>query len=324
MHDIDLILHIGAGKTGSSAIQTFLRQNHRALAEFGFAVPDVELKFTRRIGGHHVFALQQFFNAKGKELYHRLNHMMASRPQPMVILSAENLSNPGNFKYFKRICAEYRTAVIFYIRRQDEYFASAWQQWYSKIRGDLDGWLADAMKTSGHWHEIICAWESVADRVIPRVFERRRLPDGDVVRDFVAALGLPDDEQFVYPGRDVNPSYSNVITSIFAGRRDLFENIHDNRLYDYIHSLTGDKYVGSGDLSLLTRQQREFIVEQFQAENEQVRSRYFPDLESLFSPLDHAKYTYANETDISAEQIRLLTDIVSAGFGQSIGGRNHS
>ena len=33
---MDLVLHIGTGKTGTSSIQAFLRQNRAALADLGY------------------------------------------------------------------------------------------------------------------------------------------------------------------------------------------------------------------------------------------------------------------------------------------------
>ena len=55
--DSRLILHIGANKTGSSAVQEFLRLNVAALRKLNYIVPDRELGTSDRVTGEHVFAL---------------------------------------------------------------------------------------------------------------------------------------------------------------------------------------------------------------------------------------------------------------------------
>jgi hypothetical protein len=323
MEKFDAILHIGAGKTGSSAIQTFLRENAPVLHRYGFAVPSSDLRFVPQISGHQVFGLQKFFDAEGVGLFHRLNFMMQAREGRTVILSAENISDGQNYRYFTKFCQEFRTKVILYIRRQDDYFASAWQQWYGKVHADVDAWLTGAMQRTAHWGDILDHWLGIigAGELVPRVFERQYFEAGDVVRDFAAALGLGAAElpNLKFGARDINSSFSHVITSLVAGRRDLFENAHDDRFYKFVIGLTADRYIGGGDLSLISRAGRERIVAYYGGENERVRAKYFPDRASLFAPLDHAKYRYADEVDLRDEQLKLLLDVVVSAFNAQKG-----
>jgi hypothetical protein len=318
METFDAILHIGAGKTGSSAIQTFLRENARALNQYGFAVPANDFRFLPQIAGHQVFGFQKFFDAGGVGLFHRLNFMMQAREGRTVILSAENISNGDNYRYFKKFCQEFRTKVIFYIRRQDDYFASAWQQWFGKVHTDIDAWLDGAMKHSAHWGDIIDHWAGMVGggALLPLVFERQYFHAGDVVQDFAAALGLDDHarQNLKFSQKEINPSFNHVITSLVAGRGDVFENAHDDKFYKFIIDLTGNRYIGGGDISLISRAGRERIIAHYQEENERVRAEYFPDRAALFAPLDHGKYRYADEVDLRGEQLQLLLDVVISAF----------
>ncbi len=318
MEKFDAILHIGAGKTGSSAIQAFLRENAPALKQYGFAIPSQEFRFVPQISGHQVFGFQKFFDAEGVGLFHRLNFMMQAREGRTVILSAENISNGENYRYFRKFCQEFRTKVIFYIRRQDDYLASAWQQWFGKVHTDIDAWLDDAMRRTGHWGQTLDRWAEIAGagELVPRVFERQYFEGGDVVRDFAGLLGLRADESrnLTFSARDINSSFNHVITSLVAGRRDVFENGHDDRFYKFVTGLTGRRYIGGGDLSLISRAGRERIVEHYREENERVRAEYFPDRVWLFAPLDHAAYRYADEIDLRGEQLKLLLDVVISAF----------
>jgi hypothetical protein len=316
--DYDAILHIGAGKTGSSAIQTFLRNNRRSLEQYGFAVPSADFRFIPQVTGHHVFTLQKYFDAEGVGLFHRLNIMMQARDNRTVILSAENMSNGNNHQYFTRFCQEYRTKVIFYIRRQDEYLASAWQQWFSKVHTDIADWVESALKTTAHWERIIDNWRGIigAGNLEPRVFERQYFHNADVVHDFASALGLPAEahQTLTFTSEEINASFSNIITSLVSGRKDIFENAHDEKFYRFIIGLTGDRYLGSGNISLLSRASRERIIAHYDEENERLRAKYFPQQQGLFAPLDHAKYRYADEIDLQAEQSAFMLDVITAAF----------
>jgi hypothetical protein len=318
MQKFDAILHIGAGKTGSSAIQAFLRDNVPALNLLGFAIPGSDFRFVPQISGHQVFGFQKFFDAEGVGLFHRLNFMMQAREGRTVVLSAENISNGENYRYFRKFCQEFRTKVIFYIRRQDDYLASAWQQWFGKVHADIDAWLDGAMRHSAHWGDTIDRWSEIigAGEVVPRVFERQYFQAGDVVRDFALALGLDATElgELTFTEREINSSFSHVITSLVAGRRDVFENAHDDKFYKFVTGLTGRRYIGGGDISLISRAGRERIVEHYRAENERVRARYFPERAALFAPLDHGKYRYAEEIDLRDEQLKLALDVLVAAF----------
>lgn len=314
--DYDAILHVGAGKSGSSAIQTFLRENVTALQQRGFTVPAQDLAIRTTISGHSVFKLQEFFDNDGSGVFFHLDRAKRAAGDNCLLISAENMSNADNFRYFRKFGSEYNVKVIFYIRRQDDFLASAWQQWASKIRGDLNEWLAEACKSQADWNYTISGWESVVGEgnVIPRIFERQSLPQGDVVRDFIETLGFSPDE-FSLPEGDVNASFDNLITLLVQGRKDLFDGAHDEAFYRFVTPLQGERR--SKSLSLVSRTQREKIIRHHAAGNEAIREKFFPEKESLFSPLRHDKYQYSDEIDLRSEQIGVLLEIVANAFKRS-------
>ena len=318
--DHRVILHIGAGKSGSSAIQSFLRENVGALKDRGIVVPAQDLTLRPRISGHSVFALQKFFEKRGEGLFKQLDGLMGKIGDARLLISAENMSNAQNQRFFAEFCERYPTKVVFYIRRQDDFLASAWQQWHSKVRSDLDGWLDDALESYGHWLRTIRRWERIVGvgNVVPRIFERQSLPGGDVIRDFIDVLAL-DPTGLIIPTGDVNPSYSNLLTAAVAGRRDLFEGPHDDAFYRFVASLSpnGSSHgsgSGDGSFSLLSRAQRERIMTHYAEENETIRRRFFRKQNTLFTPIDHARYRYIDEHDPRDAQIAMLLDIVSQAF----------
>lgn len=310
-----LILHIGASKTGSSAIQDFLRLNCKALRDLGFLVPDRELGLTGHVTGEHVMAFQEYFNHSNKTGIEAAMQALAQAGAGAVVMSAENLSNANNFQFFANALRGMPCKVIIYVRRQDEFLTSSWQQWYSKVETDLNAWLILALQRFGQWLRCIDGWESVAGagNVTVRVFQKSDLINGDVVDDFVGQLGLagplPD---FARSTTLVNPSYSDIITPIVSGSKTIFTDAHDNGFYQLVGKLTGDRYVKQKKVSLITPQQRDKIVEFYRPQNEAICRKYFPGRPRLFEAVDHSKYDYLNPVEMTRRQLEFLASMIYA------------
>src|SRR6516225_8307473 len=94
-----LVLHIGANKTGSSAIQTFLRLNSDVLPRFEIKVAASDMSLEGAVSGDQVFFIQSLLdNIKtGRNtLDKRLKQLMGRIPNgSTLLLSAENLANPN-------------------------------------------------------------------------------------------------------------------------------------------------------------------------------------------------------------------------------------
>src|SRR5215207_11620002 len=95
-----LIVHIGANKTGSSAVQRFLSMNNLALRAEGIIVPDNGLRVADKIEGHHVWGFQDLLKdaSEGrKQLEAAIDAVDLAHPSASaILLSAENLAaNPA-------------------------------------------------------------------------------------------------------------------------------------------------------------------------------------------------------------------------------------
>lgn len=311
-----LLLHIGANKTGSSAVQAFIRDNLAMLADTGYAVPDPELKWSKRVTGFHVFGLAELFSDGGSPERTAAvfdNIMREAPPGKTVLISAENMSDQGNHRFLAQVCSKYPTKVILYIRRQDEFLTSTWQQWYSKIETDLEAWIVKALRTRGNWAQIIESWEQVAGKgaVTVRLYERQELRDGNVVLDFMECVGLGGRaKEAKLPDAEVNPSYSDVITPLVSGNRNIFRDVHDNEFYHLVGRLTGETYATRKRVSLISRDMRDAIMEHYRGQNERVCRAYFPNRTRLFAPVDHSKYEYLGADELRHEQMKFLTEMM--------------
>ena len=311
----DIVLHIGANKTGSSAIQRFAQKNRASLLNRGFAIPDRDLGWSDKVTGEHVFTLQSWISNGYApiEVEGFLEQLESTKPEGNTIfISAENLSNLGAAKTFSPL-AKRRVKVIFYIRRQDDIIASSWQQWHSKIQTDFDAWLIKAIQSIGHWEQVINDWAEIVgrDNIDVAIFDREEFHDGDILKDFVTRLELdPEDLVWDYSSSESNPSFSDIITPLVAGNTSIFSNVHDNDFYKIIQEFTGTSYSKRKKVSLMTRVQRDNIFNAFKDQNERIKNHYFPNRKHLFKPIDHNKYNYLTENEIKDEQLKFLTEFV--------------
>jgi|SRR6056297_1513700 len=309
-----IVIHIGANKTGSSAIQSFIRANIDLLTTAGYLVPDSGLGLSNRITGEHVFALQRFINENDPNgLTAAVQDLVSKAEQKTLLLSAENLSNPGRHQFFAGAANQFAIRIILYIRRQDDMITSSWQQWQSKITDDFEAWLIPALQTIGHWDRLVKNWESIvgSGNVTVRIFERSEFPDGNIMLDFLDCLGIDHtDASVVFPKEDINPSFSDVITDLVAGNKLLFRDANDNEFFQMLLELTGRRYIEGKKVSLLSPKQREQIIRYYSAENEKLRAEFFPERDALFKPIEHSRYRYLNREQMDREQKQLLMSLI--------------
>jgi len=311
----DFVLHIGANKTGSSAIQNFMRLNVQKFSDLGYDIPDRKLSKATGVTGEHVFALEDMFRRNDKSgLLKKFGELKDWAGDKTVLMSAENLSNLGRSDYFDEIGKKYTLKVVLYIRRQDELLTSSWQQWFSKVEQDFQAWLVLALQRIGHWERIVKAWEEICgkDNMRVRIFDRTEFLDGDIMTDFLDCLDLADKrDDFSYEtGKQINPSYTDVITPLVSGNRAIFQDANDSEFYKMVGDLTQEYYSKGKKVSLMSRAQRETVVQFFHVQNERIRREYFPDRTRLFKVVDHSKYDYFSKDEMHEQQLRFLTHVV--------------
>ncbi len=313
-----VILHIGASKAGSSSIQSFLRRNRFAFAKRGYIIPSTTLSVEGPVSGDHVFALEGLAKAGGAPAFRERIASLFELSGPeakAVIFSAENLSNQGNSAIVTGLAEDYDLRVVMYLRRQDELLTSAWQQWGSKLETDFNAWLIMALKQYGQWDRTLAEWQRHVgrDAMVVRVFERQSFVNGDLLQDFVDAIGLEAPAgDLDFEQANSNASVTDAITTMVSGNRQIFRDAHDNQFYTALDKLMGDALVEKTKLSLLTRGQRDKIIEYYRPINEAVCREYFRGRPRLFAHVDHAKYRYLSGDQMIDEKLRVLMTIVAA------------
>lgn len=205
---IDLFVHIGMPKTGTTAIQHFLTGNRSKLAEQGVLYP---------VGGtvraaHHVLGAAVFpRRAAPLEGVPRdvaleqataaiLHEIEATKPK-RVVLSTEYLWGHLPPAKIARLLAPFRGMTIHivpYLRRQDLFAQSLYMQ---AVKGGYGRtfreWLSGAEESAKggfHYDRVLDAWRDcgVPLAVEPRIYEKGEIA-ADVRRDFIDRI-LPGAE----------------------------------------------------------------------------------------------------------------------------------
>ncbi len=319
---LEVILHIGGAKCGSSAIQAFLAQNATILLERGIGIPGTELDFESNVTGEQIWA---FENAVAHELratalaerLGRLVQHAEERGLHRLVLSAENICNHRSLAPLLRQAFEERAVtIVFYVRRQDDFLISSWQQWHLKLYETVEAFLADRVGRLGCWLAMIEPWaEAFGDDAIRvRPFVRDHLLDGDVVADFLSTCEI-DGAGLEPLSRAANPSFDEALGRLAHRVRDVFVDQHDNRFYEVMVRLLGKASLKSGPgSSLLDLDTRRRIVARYAEENEALKARFLPEMgnEPLFRlPLPKDVRELSAEDQLS-QDVAMLTRAVFA------------
>ena len=320
--DADLILHIGGAKCGSSAIQAYLKQNNAALAERGIGVPGTGLDFDTVVTGEQIWMFENAAThglhgaALGDKLA-RLFESAAEKGLSRLVLSAENICNhPALARVLVDATQGRSVRILFYVRRQDDFLISSWQQWHLKLYDTVEAFLADRVGKLGCWMSMVEPWaDTFGDAAITvRPFTRDRLKDGDVVADFCDSAGIAPDG-LAPLNRTANPSFDEALARLAHRVRDVFEDQHDNHFYEVMVRLLGAAALKSDPgSSLLDLDTRRRIVGRYEQENETLKARFLPEFgdEPLFKqPMLKDVRTVSEEAQLS-QDIAMLTRAVFA------------
>ena len=212
-----LYIHIGTGKTGTSALQAFLKKNQEALKINDFCYAQSGL-----IGDSHHRACFNFArnepNRKAETL-RILSQLKAEIEKGSLnnyIISSENF--PGltseEIQLIKETLGdEISIKFIVYIRRQDQYVES----WYSQViktgedPGSIQN-LYNLLKQEGFlsYLELVSKWERVfgQNSAIVRRYEKKHFHNGCIYSDFLNSIGLFLSPEFLMLNEHINPGLS--------------------------------------------------------------------------------------------------------------------
>jgi hypothetical protein len=280
-------LHIGAPKTGSTALQYFLYENRRKLAEHGWIYPDVSLRgFGHHDiallldGGYPEWALPQ--ERSLSELIEELRKSIADCSQ--VILSSENFYL---FPHPQQVAEIMHSAgfppesirIVAYIRRQDEAHIS----WYNQTvkaqgyPGTIDQCIQETFELWDYQTQLE-KWAHVFGQknILIRPYEKKQLVDGDVRKDFLKLLHISTDD-LIFAKKTINTRLNrdllefqrilNHLPLSSKEKRSFHKEMIDLTLYSDGKNVFDDS-------PLLAFEQRKNILSSYESSNNYVSQTY--------------------------------------------------
>lgn len=317
-----LYVHIGGAKCGSSSIQYFLESNKDTLLQQGVVVPSIHMTSAGVCNGAQLNYFQNIFINRAvnfaESKIQLKNDLVALRDKyqavvegrlPAIVVSAENLSCwEGYYTLFDELNDEFDVRVIIYVRRQDDYLSSYWQQWMLKVEDDFWAWVLGSLNNIGDWAKALEPWIKVLgdERIVVRRFSRNHFVDGDLIRDFASIIGVDSDGMQTKLSR--NPSFNDGVMLLASSVRDVFRDTHDNDFYQMVGEWAGESTYKKLPSQLMTFEQRGALLKCYEASNAEISRRFF-DGEPLFDPItDHG--AKLDESASIEGQVEILTRLM--------------
>jgi Sulfotransferase family len=268
-----LYLHIGMGKTGTTALQNFFWENRKSLASHGVHYPELGVMSN----AHHLLSphIPRFLEDQWEFLsVQDWAPQLAEVDQPSALLSSELMAwaeESKARKFCAQVSAWFDVYVVVYLRRQDNIIMASYNQQIKagpqKRRIDL---IYRKQLERFDYLKILAPWADSLEpgKVIVRPYEREQFYQGDIRRDFmhhVFRMNL-DDEQFSLQQGNSNPRLSLAAGEYKRMVNNLVKDPADNERFNQLlmrYSAEQDQSSTSffSSQSVLSPQQRLEILE---------------------------------------------------------------
>lgn len=314
----EIILHIGTPKTGTTAIQDALAANDSVLSDANIAF----LKAGRQRSAHNDLANAISRHGADNKFQQDFDAEFAAASGQNVLISSEifTLVQPQKVAQALPMLGRHPLKIVAYLRRQDQYAEAFYKQRIKNGRIKIP--FADFLISRNgqkimDYPRLLSKWARTFPdaEICPRIYDRARFPNGDIVADFASLLGLAPDalsaqvgERNLSPGKD----FIDILLAIapeFDGPelRAIFRNVKAQQI---------DGFSGSADL--FTDAERTALLAGFTDDDAQLRDLYFPESSVVFPPFTAGakKGGTGPEQGLSPQQFALLSAAIKAALEQ--------
>lgn len=290
--DNTLLLHIGTPKTGTSSIQRALYSNGTGLLRCGWIYPDMKAELSEirdyasnpEKNGNVFFQGMSAYERCSKEWKRACESLIRFLEIGNVILSAEEFYEYDTESVIGAI-AEFcpKIDVAVYLRRQDLYVESRWNQIVKDDRcykGTFEQYIRDS-ETWGEGH-YLRKLEGIAqivgeENLIIRAFEREQLQNGDVVTDFFHMIGF-DDYRANEQERTINDALEGQLIEVKRAINQIYdvEKYGTSRLWSDVLKRVYRRFPASVKFGkhYFTPEERLRYLEKFDEENKEIACRF--------------------------------------------------
>ncbi|MEZ5571589.1 MAG: hypothetical protein R3E64_06145 [Halioglobus sp.] len=321
---MNIYLHIGFPKTGTSAIQSHIFVNQNWFHEQGIFIP--QTGYDSGIG--HAFLLSSddfplsssITSALGKRetsALEELKQELRSAEQQgyeNALISWEGFSicSEQVISQLKDALIGHHVSLLAYVREQSILYESTILQNIESIISIstpahfIDGTVGESALRRFNFHEIFSIWKHHFSETITikaRIFDKERLKQGNVVLDFLDSIGLEIDDGFQLQSRHINHSLDSRSAAILLIAREAGLQYKGLLQLSKAMSLVSSRN-DSGSRTFLVPEERDRIRREYAASNLKLFEEHrpenatpseitFPFLDShLASPSEHDSIEY--------------------------------
>jgi hypothetical protein len=317
--DLKLICHIGTPKTASTFLQNTCAANPEWLEQNGLYYPDLMAPSANHITlfyanavGIHDFARDYGLKTPEdvKDFRARLSDSVAEQVEAVsqnahtMIMSSENLI--ANFKIIKEVgnLRDFLAPhfddirIIVYLRRQDDAILSMYGEFMRrgfKPAMTFEEFLKASLGPKTHtpylyYRRVLSQWVEIfgKDAITVRLFDRKRLRNGDILADFMAEVLQEDapDLSGLEPSPEDNIGLSAPALEFLRRmqpyipyRKDGAVNPVRVRLEQKINALP------SKPRPKMSQLQSQLIMTHFKGANDWLKDTFFPDEKGALFPV---------------------------------------
>lgn len=226
MHKQTLYIHVGAGKTGTSALQRFMKMNREKLEKLGVFIPLHGTTNFDHVIMHHKLSAHQATISEAISLW----SLISEQGHQTTLVSSEFFHSTLStslgdtlFPEIQKVMRGYNIKIVFYIRKHSQWLQSAYSQWVKAEEMDLkfQEFLKRA-KNSPPDQALKFANIFGDENVIVRPYEKGQFVGGNIFSDFINAIGLNWDSSFKTPEGNPNPRLTPVALEVKRRANSMF------------------------------------------------------------------------------------------------------
>lgn len=322
-----LYLHIGTPKTATSSIQKFLTDNSENLEKKGYCFPPSQYTYPKvnpRRNGHFLIAKVRDENGKKdveKEQWYWDEGMKQLREKfekfDQVILSDESIWYCLSYRK-KSVLRDlqkeaqkdhFQIKVIVYLRRQDDFLLSRWNQFIKQnmsyvAKLTCDEYFNEGYKKEEKLFEYDRKLDEIAEvigkeNLIVRRFEPKVWNNGSIIYDFMHEIGLDANDGFCPLEETVNLRIGKNETEMkrLINLNPDFSPKEIAYMGNFLKDISKDDQE-KVPTAMLSKEEVQQFLAKYEAGNKRVEEEYIGDGKPLFSDTvkDLPKWSPQNDT----------------------------
>ena len=320
-----LILHVGHNKCGSSTIQSFLKANISKFNNQRIGIVNQFMKISDSDDKNWVQPGMYFHKilfTENKSDIKRdlilLKEEAEIKNLNSIILSDERLSSRLCFNNDKNLLEDISSVfnnieVIYYIRRQDEYCLSAWQQWGIKQGKSFQEYMIDSYRLKEPDYKLsIEGFKSIFGEHALKVgfINKITLFNENLLSDFISKLGFEDKDFSLVS--DANKGIHAGYSDILRRTSKVFGSPVDNEIKKLINKniTNSSDIIYSKEKPVIFYSYSNEIMSFYEKDNIEIHNTYFPnyDFNLLF---DKNKYKIKSDKEIFEIEIEQLKNLIA-------------